>query len=173
MVHDRQGAARYGMLEMIREYASDLLSRSDEAQAVRRRHAEYFHTQAEASRRAIWAGQSAEWLERLEVEHDNMRAALAWLLENDADGCLRLATAVNPFRELRGHLTEARRFLETALERNHTASAHLRASALLSVGMVASIQGDLAAARGFHERALPLVKARTWMWRAPATRRRS
>jgi predicted ATPase len=157
-VAERKRAARYGMLEMVREYGLERLSQSGEEEAVRRRHAQYFIDLAEESRLAINAGHSAEWLERLEVEHDNARSALAWLLENDADGCLTLAAALNPFRELRGHLTEARRVLETALERHPTASSDLRARALNAAGNVASIRGDLTAARGYYLRALRIAK---------------
>ena len=159
MVHERQGTARYGMLETIREYASGLLSQSGEGDAVRRRHAEYFVVESEASRRAISEGVSAEWLEKMEAEHDNVRAALAWSLENDPDACVRLAAAAHPFREMRGHLTESRRSLEAALARENTASALVLAEAYLALGRVASLQGDVAVARGFYARGLPLAKA--------------
>ena len=158
MVHERQGTARYGMLETIREYASGLLSQSGEGDAVRRRHAEYFVVESEASRRAISDGVSAEWLEKMEAEHDNVRAALAWSLENDPDSCVRLAAAAHPFREMRGHLTESRRSLEAALARETTASALVLAEAYLALGRVASLQGDVAVARGFYARGLPLAK---------------
>jgi non-specific serine/threonine protein kinase len=154
-VYERERTtARYAMLEMVREYGLERLSQCGEYHEVRRRHAEYLSDQVEVARRAIWAGRSAEWLERLEVEHDNVRAALAWLLEHDTDGCLRLATAVSPFRELHGHLTESRRCLETALARSDASPALVRVDALLSAGMVASMQGDLVAARGFYEQGL-------------------
>jgi non-specific serine/threonine protein kinase len=94
----------------------------------------------------------------MEAEHDNVRAALAWSVENDPDGCVRLAAAAHPFRELRGHLTESRRWLETAVARENTAPALVRAEAFLALGRVASLQGDAAAARGYYERGLPLAK---------------
>ena len=146
------------MLETIREYGSKLLAESGEEHEARRRHAEYFAVEAEESRRAISEGRSAEWLETMEEEHDNVRAALAWSLENDADCCVRLAAASHPFRELRGHLTESRRWLETAVSLDSTTPALERAEAFLALGRVASLQGDLAASRGFYAQGLPLAK---------------
>ncbi len=150
--------ARYGMLEMIREYAADRLAHSGEADAVRRRHAEYFLAQAEMSNRRISEGHSGEWLDRMEEDHDNVRAALGWALDNDPDMYLRIATAINAFRELRGHLTESRRCLETAISRCRDASAGERARTILTLGSLASAQGDIGEAQGFYEAAIPLAK---------------
>jgi non-specific serine/threonine protein kinase len=152
------GETRYRMLEMIREYASDLLSRDGEEQTVRRRHAEYFVALSEESRRAISDGRSGEWLERMEAEHDNVRAALAWSLEHDPDLCLRLAAGAHPFRELRGYLRESRRWLETAVALDSSAPAIVRAEALLALARVAALQGDTAVARGFYEQGVPLAR---------------
>src|SRR5262249_51125196 len=157
-VDERPGAVRYGMLEMIRAYAADLMSRGGEAQDVRSRHAEYYIELSEESRRAISEGQSAAWLETMEVEHDNVRGALGWSLEHDPDGCVRLAAAAHPFRELRGYLSESRRWLETALTRDNTASAIVRAEALLALGRLAALQGDVAVARGFYDQGVALAK---------------
>jgi predicted ATPase/serine/threonine protein kinase len=154
-----RATVRYRVLEMIRAYGLERLAQCDEADEVRRRHAEYFSALADESRHAIGDGRLAAWLERMEVEHDNVRAALAWLLERDADASLRLATAVCPFRELHGHFAEARRSLEAALAHGRSASARERVSALLAVGAVASMQGDRAAARGHYEEALPIARA--------------
>jgi predicted ATPase/serine/threonine protein kinase len=157
-VEEREGTARFGMLEMIREYGLDLLAEQGEATAVRRRHAEYVLVAAEAAERAIRSGQSAESVARLEEEHDNLRAALAWSLENDAELCLKLAVATNQFRALHGHLMEARETMEAALARGVSAPARLRVTALLGAGFVAGLVGDLAAARGLYEQGVPLAR---------------
>ncbi len=158
-VNERRGAARFGMLEMIREYAADLQSRSDEAETVRRRHAEYFTAQSKESRNDILEGHSVKWLDSMEAEHDNVRAALAWSLDHDPDGSLALASAVTTFRGLRGYMSEARRSLEAALARSPAASALLRMNALVALGNVAAVQGDLAASRACFEQSLPLARA--------------
>ncbi len=157
-VADRLGAARYGMLEMVREYAAERLARSGDADQVRRRHAAFFTVEAERSRQAISEGTSGEWLDRMEMEHDNVRAALTWLHAHDPGESLRLAAAAHPFRELRGHLTESRRVLETEVSRDSNATAMVRAEAYLALGRVAALQGDLAQARGYYEQGLPLAK---------------
>ena len=150
IVRERGGAARYGMLETIREYARERLEASGEAHEVRRRHADYFLGQAEESRRAIGAGQSAElWFERLEEEHDNVRAALEWFAGSDAEACLRLAVAVGGFWHVHGHLTEGRRWLKTALEASGPAPTRARLQGLRRAGLLAYFQADLASARAY------------------------
>jgi non-specific serine/threonine protein kinase len=149
IVRDRRGAARYAMLETIREYAADLLAHNGEAHGVRRRHAVYFMEQAEESGRAIRGGRSPEWFERLEEEHDNVRAALAWFAAYDAEACLRLAVAVGGFWHVHGHLSEGRKWLKTALEASGPAPTSARMQGLRRAGVLAYFQADLASARKY------------------------
>jgi predicted ATPase/tRNA A-37 threonylcarbamoyl transferase component Bud32 len=158
VVYERERTRRYGMLETLREYGLERLSRSGETHEVRRRHAEYFLAEAEAAREEIQSGKCADWLELLEREHDNVRAALEWLLEYDPDRCLQLAAAVSKFRLVRGHLAEARRWLETALPRAPAAPAMFRMRALREVGFVAVTQGDLQAGRSFYEQGILVAR---------------
>ena len=84
-----------------------------------------------------------EWLERLEEEHDNMRAALSWALEEaQAELGLRLAGALWPFWEARGHYSQARRWIEEALKKVGRTSGVVRAKALYAVGLIAIAQSD-------------------------------
>jgi non-specific serine/threonine protein kinase len=156
-VRGRGRSTRYGMLELIREYGLERLARSGEAAEVRRRHAEHFLAEAEAASGEIGGAKAAERLELFEKEHDNVRAALGWQLEHDPDSCLRLATAVSQSRVLRGHLAEARQWLEAALSRALTAPASVRVSALLQAGAVAATQGDIRAARAFYEQGISIA----------------
>ena len=82
-VQERPRAPRYGMLEMVREYALECMERDGESAEVRTRHADYFYALGIEARDGIWAGKSAEWLDRIAEEHDNFRAALQWSLETD------------------------------------------------------------------------------------------
>src|SRR6185369_6659986 len=109
---------------------------------------------AEEAEPELVGARAAVWLARLEAEHDNLRAALQWLLERDAEACLRLAVAVRNLWLRHGHNTEGRRWLEAALERSRAAPAPLRAKALAGAGGFARVQGDLAAARGYLEEGL-------------------
>jgi predicted ATPase/tRNA A-37 threonylcarbamoyl transferase component Bud32 len=151
--------ARYRMLETIKEYALECLRAAGESEEVQRRHAEYFLVQAEEAEPERWSMQVAEWLGRLEEEHDNLRTALGWLLEHDAHAHLRLATAIHNFWGLRGHLAEGRRWLEAALERSSVAPAPVRAKALGACGFLARQQGDLAAARAYLEESSRISRA--------------
>ncbi len=75
------GEPRFLMLETVHEYAQEMLEESGEAEVVKRAHAEYFLAFAEEANAELRGPKAAKWLERLEAEHDNMRAALTWALE--------------------------------------------------------------------------------------------
>ena len=91
---------RYWMLETIREYATDRLEPSDDVPALRRRHADWYIAFAETAEPEMWNPEQQAWSERLDVEHDNVRAALAWCLDAAKwDSALRLAGAMEPYWE--------------------------------------------------------------------------
>ena len=108
---------RFSMLETIREYALERLEHSDDASKLHRRHAEHFLAFAEeAEPNLIGTGSHAEWLDRLERDHDNFRLALDWLeASDDGHSALRMAAALWRFWDLKGHLVEGRRRLERTL----------------------------------------------------------
>src|ERR687898_1231223 len=94
---------RFVMLETIREYARERLELSGEAEEIRRLHAEYFLALAEQGASEQQGPEETAWLERLDLEHDNMRAALSWMLESEeAEPGLRLAGALWQFWDMRG-----------------------------------------------------------------------
>jgi predicted ATPase len=109
------------MLETIREYAAERLRAAGEAEAVHARHADFLLTLAESAEPEL-PESSGELLDRLEREHDNIRAAIAFLESTgDHDRVIRLVGAIWRFWYLRGHLREGRVRLETALE-HHAAT---------------------------------------------------
>lgn len=107
---------RFAMLETIHEYGSERLAESGEAEALYVRHAAYYLALAEEAAVKFGGPEGAGWMERLEREHDNLRAALRWSLDSGAmEIGLRLACALWPFWLARGHLTEGRRWLREML----------------------------------------------------------
>src|SRR5262249_21631229 len=76
------GEPRFAMLETIREYALERLEQNGEVESLRQAHLDYFLALAEQAEPELTGPRQAEWLERLEREHDNLRAALAWALEH-------------------------------------------------------------------------------------------
>ena len=152
------GAVRFGMLATVREYALELLEASGEAAEVRRRHALWFLELAEHADRAAKAAGGAAELERLDVEHDNLRAALAWLHEaGEAELELRLVNALSRFWWLRGHTSEGRRWLAAAIDGSE-GHPQLRTEALRRAAVLAGVQGDYEVARTFAEQSRRLYE---------------
>jgi predicted ATPase/DNA-binding SARP family transcriptional activator len=140
---DARGEPRFSMLETVREYALEKLEESGEAERVRERHAEYFLALAEQAEQEIWGPRQEAWLDRLESEHGNLRAALSWAVKSrEAESALRLAGALEPFWEARGHISEGRRWLAEALASAPVAAAAVRARALFGASRLARIHGE-------------------------------
>src|SRR5215213_9079358 len=152
------GEPRFVMLETVHEYAREKLQESAEAQEIKRVHAEYFLTLAEEANPELRGPDQLEWLERLEVEHDNMRAVLSWALERkEAEVALRLGGALWLFWSVRGYHSEGRRWLEEALAMDRLVSSEVRAMALAGVGVLAEDQGELDRAQEACEEGLELL----------------
>jgi predicted ATPase/DNA-binding SARP family transcriptional activator len=144
---------RFKMLETIREYALERLAAEQEADHVRRRHAEHFLKLAESDP----VPEQAAWLARMDAERDNFREALAWSLDTrEASLGLRLAAALWEFWWVRGHLAEGRGWLHEALTRGRSAAPELRARALHAAGSLATRQGDYEAAAALFEESLAI-----------------
>ena len=137
---------RFAMLETIREYAAERLEASGEAEALRRRHVEHFLALAEEAEPHLFGPNPREWLNRLEAEHDNLRAAIDRLkVADDTQRDLRLVGAIWKFWDLRGHLAEAQRRLEGALAADSTPTV-ARAKALAGAARVGRFGSAEAAA---------------------------
>ena len=128
------------MLETIREYALERLDASPEADGLRRQHASFFSAVAEQAYEHRFDAE-AEWSARLELDHDDLRAALDFLAANDADGGLELAGALGWFWLSHGHLAEGRTRLASALA-GTVATGRARARTLTAAGSLAGRLGD-------------------------------
>jgi predicted ATPase/DNA-binding CsgD family transcriptional regulator len=157
---DGEGRLRYGMLEPVRQYAREILAERGEAEAVRRRHAQYYLSLGERAEPELGGADQVEWLTRLETEHDNLRTALMWALEqNEIELGLRLAGTVCRFWYTRGHLKERRRWLDSLLAKDEDGPASVRAKALIQAGVMANGLGYAGRAKEVYLEALELYRA--------------
>jgi DNA-binding CsgD family transcriptional regulator/tetratricopeptide (TPR) repeat protein len=134
---------RYRMLEIVRQYAAEKLEESGEAEKTRGRHAAFFLALAEEAAPELVGPRQGIWIEQLEGEHDNLRAALSWVLDReDGELGLRFGAALWRFWHDRGYLSEGRRWLERVLAGGPGATP-ARARALEGLGWHLQLQGDL------------------------------
>lgn len=150
--------SRFVMLETLREYAREKLSDAGEMTQAHESHLKFFLNLVEAAAPQMQGAGQEWWLQRLEAEHDNVRAALQWSRQaEEAEAGLRLVTALWRFWEVRGYLGEGRQWLEEMLARSNGAPA-LRAKALVGAGALARHQGDYEQARTRLEESLALQR---------------
>jgi predicted ATPase/class 3 adenylate cyclase len=152
--------ARFGLLQVVREYALEKLEASGEGEALRHAHAAYYLHLAEESVPQLTRKDQHTWLQRLESEHDNLRAALGWGLEQGAAETFgRLCAALAPFWETRGHWNEKQQWLGRALSLGEALPVRQRAQLLREAGHVAVLQSDYAAAATWLEESLALFRS--------------
>jgi predicted ATPase/class 3 adenylate cyclase len=155
------GEPRYAMLVTIREFAAERLEDSTDAITTHRRHAESFLQLAEEAQPHLLGDQAADWNDRLEREHDNLRAALAWTIADDEPELgLRLVIALWRFWQVRGHLDEASERIEAVLSMPSVASQppELRARAHSAAGGIAYWRSDARATHRHYAQALALAR---------------
>ena len=160
LVVPEQGDAqtRWRLLETVRQYARDRLEDAGGSAAVRVRHREYYLALAEEADPKLRGAEQAEWLRRLEEEHENLRVGLAWsLAEAETGGGLRLCGALQRFWGTRGHLSEGRQWCTRVLGKAGAEErTRERAYVLNAAGVLAYLQGDYPAAREPHEESLSI-----------------
>jgi predicted ATPase/transcriptional regulator with XRE-family HTH domain len=135
--------ARYRMLDTIREFAQQQLVSPGEQQAIQRRHADYYVQFANQAAAALEGGELTDWHRRLEMEEENLRAALDWLTRNDqTELALQLAGSIWRYWQRQGNLGEGRHWLEGGLAKGGSVSDAVRANALWGAIWLAYHQGD-------------------------------
>jgi predicted ATPase/DNA-binding SARP family transcriptional activator/Tfp pilus assembly protein PilF len=153
--HDAE--PRFRMLDVIREYALEQLATRNETD-VRARHAAYYLALAREAETELEGAHQQQWLDRLELEHPNLRAALDFALESgDELGALRGAIGLRRFWLLRGHLAQGRQRLE-AVATLCVGDAAERAAVLNGLGFLAGEQGDFDASAVYFEQSLVLAR---------------
>lgn len=155
------GDVRYRMLETIRLYGQERLRESGETDATRHRHLEWYLGLAEQAEPALQGPDQLVWLDRLELEHDNIRAALEWTRADGGrvEAGLRLSGLLHRFWILRGYLREGRDWLEGLLSRPQGVSGRVRAKAAYAAGVLAFHQGDVVRAEALCVESLNLCRA--------------
>jgi tetratricopeptide (TPR) repeat protein len=158
VVYEREdnGSGRYRLLETVRQYGRDRLEELGEGEIGRDRHQAFFVVLAEEAEPQLTGAEQGMWLERLEVEHDNLRVALEWRSD---EAVLRLAGALLRFWWVRCYFGEGRAWLGSALSSTEALGrTPMRAKALNGAGWLAWSQGDYALARTQFEEALALQR---------------
>lgn len=152
---DRAGEPRFSMLETIREFALQTLRDSGEEAEIAGRHAQIFRDLAERAEPALLSGNdAARWLTELDTEHENVRAAINWSLEHDPYLAVRLTGALSRFWMARGHFSEGRARLESAMAMTVEHDPHAAAKVLDGAGRIAWMQGDFSRSVSLHEESL-------------------
>jgi predicted ATPase/DNA-binding SARP family transcriptional activator len=180
----REEGSRYRMLETIREFAAERLAESGEAESFALRHAAYCLHLAEQAEPELRRAEAPAWLERLEIEHDNLRAALAWCLEphdpratindgppnskqqapstqheSEASYGLRLLGALAPFWTMRGHGSEGRQWVSRILALPGASDpTPARAKGLVGAAILFREEGEIATVRALYDESLILSR---------------
>jgi predicted ATPase/DNA-binding SARP family transcriptional activator len=149
---------RYRLLEPVRQYAGERLEESGETEDFSGRHAGFFLALAEEAEPELAGAQQQEWAERLETDHDNMRAALSWSLEKEPETAFRLAMALARFWERRVRLVEGSAWLEAVLRLSDGADTAVRAKLSSEAGTFAFHRADYDHAIVLHGEALELYR---------------
>lgn len=159
-VEQGEGESRFAMLETIREYGLEQLAASGEESLTRRAHAAYCLVLAEEVASEDTGADQAEVLGRLEVEHDNFRAALAWLTDSgNAEWGLRLGAALFRYWEAREYLTEGREQLAKVLRLPAAkAPSKARGRALFAASVLTAAQGDYVSSDELNKEGLEIAR---------------
>ena len=152
------GELRFRLLEVVRDFAAELLESNGETDALSRKHAEVFVSLTETAEPILQTAESAVWLGRLEEEHDNIRAALRWSLANDPSMAVRLAVAARNYWLVHSHLTEGFGWLKAASETGFEPPPAQKFKLLNGLGLAARFRGDYETARRAYDDGLAAGK---------------
>jgi predicted ATPase len=155
----RSDGGRHWMLQTLREYALDKLARSDERDAIRRRHAQYFVEFVKQAQEHLRSVDQTRWYARLRGETDNLRAVLAWSLENDTGACVDLVATLRRAWTGQGQLHELIAWLEHALANPTPTDLRTRAIVLREYGVALDQVGEYGSAWESLQGSLELFRA--------------
>ena len=155
----RAGQPRFSLLETIRDYARERLHESGQWKEAHDRHAAHFLELAESARAGLDGPDQVTWLDRLEAEHDNLGAAISWLLDQDQPGpALQLGAMTWQYWWLRGHTEESARYSEVIVASGEKLPPGELGYAQIGLGVLLILSGDKARAQLLFEQALALFR---------------
>ncbi len=162
---ERNGELRFGLLETVRVFALEQLAESGETDAVRERLAAVFQAMVEGALPALYGGRALrQWLERLEIEHDNLRAALTWFAAGTGQDSGAVTAGLDMVGVLawswfvRGHLREGRDWVERMLSRPGVSTPEMRFRAYIGLGLICHRLGEDVRAEAVLQDALALAR---------------
>ena len=159
VIVEQRDNVRYQLLETIGQYAGEKLQESGNARWSHDRHLAYFLMYAEKAEPHIFSAEQRAWANRLEIEHDNLRAALRWSLESDqAKAGLQMAGALAWFWHSKGHLSEGNLWLEKILASGIGNQGKERAKALRASSMISRDMGDYIRAKALADSSIELYR---------------
>jgi len=154
-------STRYRLLETVRQYSRDRLLESGEGDTYRNKHLAFFLALAEEAEQHLVGSDEVAWLDRLEIEQDNLRAALEWSGDSPerAEAGLRIAIATSYFTRFRISFTEGREQVSRAMASSEEISPSLRAKGFYTLGTYANAFQDLENADRFLQKSLEIQQA--------------
>jgi len=167
LVHmqERSGDARYRLLEVIRQFGWEKLEAKGEAIILSRRQRDWYMGLAEQAEQELTGKHQGAWLDRLEAEQENVRAALRWSLEREeGEEAARIGVSLWPFWILRGYMSEGREWLDRTLAKLPDRTA-VRAKVLWATGIITGRLGD-------SRRATHLLEESLEVWRTVGDKKR-
>jgi len=156
---EQQDQPRYRFLEPIRQYARDKLNETGASNLIQDRHLNYYLRIAEEAEPHLFGVGQQNWKNRLELDHDNLRAALRWSLESDQAGAgLQMAVALAWFWHNNGHLREGSQWLEKMLTSDHGVRGTEQAKALCAASMISRDVGDYIRAKALADSSIEIYR---------------
>lgn len=153
------GEPRFWMFETIREYGQKYLRASGDAEKIQKRHTEFFLGLAEQAEPNLLGKEQMIWFNRLEQDHNNLRAALDWSISHEeVEKSLRLSSALGLFWSVRGYLAEGQIWFEKVLARSGNEHKMARAKALRMAAFILPTQGEFIQAKTLYEESLTLAR---------------
>ena len=156
---ETDGAVRFRLLDTLRQYGEEKLQEAAGTERVRQKHSDYFLALSEEARPELVGPRQGVWLERLDIEHDNLRAALTYSEQRDGLRALHFAASLQRFWEIRSYIREGLARFTALLNRPDAQVPTLeRAGALNGAGVLAFVQSDFAAADTYHQESLAIFR---------------
>ncbi len=163
---DEESESRLVMLETVREYGRERLAENDEMEAARGAHAAWYLQFAEEASKVPDAAKQTRWIKRLERNYDNLRAAMAWMLEEEVEEqstlrvemALRLGIVLERFWSVQGYISEGWSFMKRALAKCERVKPEIRAQSFSTGSVLVGYLGDHQQAETLLEQSLALSK---------------